>query len=140
MARHNVLSSYLPTSSRAKRGGSIVAIGAIDLAGAALLANRRAAKAERGHPARGAFVSANGVRLHYVERGSGSPVVFLHGNGGMVDDMLISGIVDHAAQSHRAIVFDRRYPAWFSRQDTTTRRPERIPCCRCLRPVRCWAI
>jgi pimeloyl-ACP methyl ester carboxylesterase len=25
----------------------------------------------------------------------------------MVDDMLISGIVDHAAQSHRAIVFDR---------------------------------
>ena len=107
MARQNFLTSYLPMSSRAKRGGSIVAIGAIALAGAALLANRRAAKAERDHPARGAFVTANGVRLHYVERGSGSPVVFLHGNGGMVDDMLISGIVDHTSGSHRAIVFDR---------------------------------
>ena len=107
MARQNFLTSSLPMSSRAKRGGSIVAIGAIALAGAALLANRRAAKAERDHPARGAFVTANGVRLHYVERGSGSPVVFLHGNGGMVDDMLISGIVDHTSGSHRAIVFDR---------------------------------
>jgi pimeloyl-ACP methyl ester carboxylesterase len=47
------------------------------------------------------------VRLHYVERGSGAPIVFLHGNGAMVDDMLISGLVDRMAQSHRAIAFDR---------------------------------
>jgi pimeloyl-ACP methyl ester carboxylesterase len=42
-----------------------------------------------------------------VECGSGAPIVFLHGNGAMVDDMLISGLVDRMAQSHRAIAFDR---------------------------------
>ena len=33
---------------------------------------------------------AGGPRLHYIERGKGQPVVFLHGNGAMVEDMLIS--------------------------------------------------
>jgi pimeloyl-ACP methyl ester carboxylesterase len=34
-------------------------------------------------------------------------VVFLHGNGAMVEDMLSSGVVEHASASYRAIVFDR---------------------------------
>ena len=51
MARSNALSSFVPTSTRAKRRSSIVAVAALALAGAALLANRRAAKAERDNPA-----------------------------------------------------------------------------------------
>jgi pimeloyl-ACP methyl ester carboxylesterase len=34
-------------------------------------------------------------------------VVFVHGNGTMVEDMLISGVFDRTAQSHRAIAIDR---------------------------------
>jgi len=38
--------------------------------------NRRTArKAERDNPPSGKFVRVNGVRLHYVERGHGEPLV-----------------------------------------------------------------
>ena len=49
----------------------------------------------------------DGVRLHYVERGDGEPLVLLHGNGTMIDDMTLSGLVDLAAKQYRVIVFDR---------------------------------
>ena len=107
MARNSNLRAYLPSSHQAKRGGGILAAGALALAGAAIIVNRRAAKAERDHPPLGSFINVDGVRLHYVERGNGPPVVFLHGNGVMIEDMLISGVVDRAARFYRAIAFDR---------------------------------
>jgi len=64
------------------------------LAGSAVLVNRRAAQAERDYLPRGKFQTVDGVRLHYVKNGNGPPVVFLHGNGALVKDMLISGVVD----------------------------------------------
>jgi pimeloyl-ACP methyl ester carboxylesterase len=94
-------------STKATLGG-LAAVSAIALAGAALIVNRRAVRAEKMHPPKGSFVSAAGIRLHYVEQGKGRPVVFLHGNGMMVEDMLISGLVDAAAdRSFRAIAVDR---------------------------------
>ena len=84
MARNSALRSYLPSSQQAKRGGGILAAGALALAGAAIIVNRRSAAAERSHPPLGSFVTSEGVRLHYVERGNGPPVVFLHGNGVMI--------------------------------------------------------
>ena len=91
MPLKNTLAAYLPSSRSAKRQSSILGVAALALAGSAILVNRRAARAEREHPPKGAFVTVDGVRLHYVVRGSGRPVVFLHGNGAMVEDMLISG-------------------------------------------------
>ena len=38
------------------------------------------------HPAAGQFISVEGTRLHYVEQGSGRPVLLLHGNAGFVQD------------------------------------------------------
>ena len=99
--------NYLLSSRHAQRGGGILAAGALALAGAAIIVNWRASKAERAYPPRGSFVTAEGVRLHYVERGSGRPVVILHGNGAMVDDIIISGLLDQTTQSYRAIAFDR---------------------------------
>jgi pimeloyl-ACP methyl ester carboxylesterase len=95
-----------PLLSRSTAGG-LVALGAIALTGSAFIVSRQAAKAERAYPAKGAFVTTGGVRLHYVERGQGRPVVFLHGNGMMVEDMLISGVVEAAEKSYRAIAIDR---------------------------------
>jgi len=40
----------------------------------------RTRKVEREHPPVGQFHTVNGVRLHYIERGEGTPVVLLHGN------------------------------------------------------------
>jgi hypothetical protein len=100
--KNDDLRSYLPSSQQAKRGGGFLAAGAL-----ALAVNRRAATAERCHPPLGSFVTSEGVRLHYVEQGSGPPVVFLHGNGVMIEDMLISRVFDQTARSSRAIAFDR---------------------------------
>jgi pimeloyl-ACP methyl ester carboxylesterase len=72
------------------------------------LVNRHLANnAENDNPPVGQFLEVNGVRLHYVERGSGTPLVLLHGNGSMIQDFESSGLIDLAAKNYRVIVFDR---------------------------------
>lgn len=88
-----------------------VAVG-VTAAAAALtvsaLVNRVIAKnAERNNPPVGKFVEVGGVRLHYIERGQGEPLVLLHGNGSMIQDFSSSGLLDKAARKYRVIVFDR---------------------------------
>jgi pimeloyl-ACP methyl ester carboxylesterase len=76
--------------------------------GIATLINGALARgAERRNPARGAFIEVDGTRLHYIEKGRGSPVVLLHGNQAMADDFEISGVFDLVAEKHRVIAFDR---------------------------------
>jgi len=103
-------------TSLAGRGRAIAqahpyAVGAAATVGAlAILAliNRRFAKnAEKDNPPAGRFLEVNGVRLHYVERGSGAPLVLLHGNISMIQDFESSDLIDLAAKSHHVIVFDR---------------------------------
>ncbi|HUQ26914.1 MAG TPA: alpha/beta hydrolase [Burkholderiales bacterium] len=77
------------------------------LAGAALFVQGRKAKAERDHPPLGRFIEVDGVRLHYVEEGSGPPLVLLHGLGSMVEDFVLSGLIREAAGRYRVIAFDR---------------------------------
>jgi pimeloyl-ACP methyl ester carboxylesterase len=65
--------------------------------------------AERKHPPIGTFIECDGVRLHYIERGnSAAPCVALfHGNGTMIQDFVLSGLVDRLAHNYRVICFDR---------------------------------
>jgi pimeloyl-ACP methyl ester carboxylesterase len=65
--------------------------------------------AERRNPPIGSFIECEGLRLHYLERGdpSGPCVVLFHGNGSMIQDLLISGIVDRLAYRYRVLCFDR---------------------------------
>ena len=86
-------------------GVAAVAIGA--LATLALVNRHLAKKAALDNPPAGRFLELNGVRLHYIERGSGDPLVLLHGNGSMIQDFESSGLIDLAARNHRVIVFDR---------------------------------
>ncbi|WP_336492675.1 alpha/beta fold hydrolase [Methylobacterium nigriterrae] len=82
--------------------GSAAALGA-----SALYAVSKAREAEQRHPPIGSFLTVDGVRLHYVERGSGEPLVLIHGNGTMIEDFLVSGIVDELAKRYRVIIIDR---------------------------------
>jgi pimeloyl-ACP methyl ester carboxylesterase len=77
------------------------------LAISAMVNRHLAKKAETDNPPAGRFLEVNGVRLHYVEHGSGTPLVLLHGNGSMIQDFESSGLTDLAAKSYRVIVFDR---------------------------------
>ena len=68
-----------------------------------------AAAVNRRHPPIGKFVECNGVRLHFLESGKNdSPVlVFLHGNGMMIQDFVTSGLLENAAKNFRVLCFDR---------------------------------
>jgi pimeloyl-ACP methyl ester carboxylesterase len=94
-------------SFRAHPFAVAAAVTAGTLAVSALVNRHLAKKAEHDNPPTGKFLEVNGVRLHYVERGSGEPLVLLHGNGSMIQDFESSGLVELAAKNHRVIVFDR---------------------------------
>jgi pimeloyl-ACP methyl ester carboxylesterase len=52
------------------------------------------------------FIIVEGLRLHYVSRGAGLPVVLLHGNAGFTHDY--SALMQRLAErGYRALAFDR---------------------------------
>jgi pimeloyl-ACP methyl ester carboxylesterase len=65
--------------------------------------------AEWKNPPIGSFIECDGVRLHYIERGNPAArcVVLFHGNGTMIQDLILSGLVDRLASRSRVICFDR---------------------------------
>ncbi|HET9068550.1 MAG TPA: alpha/beta fold hydrolase [Amaricoccus sp.] len=101
-----------------------VAIGVAALVAAALLNRQLARAAERRNPPQGRFLTIDGVRLHYVERGEGQPLVLLHGNGSMIQDFAASGLLEAAARSYRVIVFDRPGYGYSQRPRGTVWSPE----------------
>jgi pimeloyl-ACP methyl ester carboxylesterase len=68
---------------------------------------QRARRAERAHPPTGRLLEVDGVRLHVVERGTGSPVVLIHGNTVNHRDFEASGLMARLAGKHRVIAIDR---------------------------------
>ena len=112
-------SSSAPGWSRA---GVVLGTAAASLAAAALYNGYHTRQIERRHPPAGRFVEVDGVRLHYLDQGTGTPVVLLHGNVVTAEDWVLSGVLDQlAARGHRVIAFDRpgygysdrpRHTAW----------------------------
>lgn len=77
------------------------------LGGAAAFVHQRAWQAQHRNPPRGRFVEVDGVRLHYVERGEGPPLLMLHGLGSMVEELVLSPLFELAAARYRVIAVDR---------------------------------
>ncbi len=87
-----------------------IAGAALALGGAVLANDLVARRNEARHPPRGRFLTVDGVRLHFLERGAAQPgptLVLLHGNGAMAEDFALSGILDELGQTHHVIAFDR---------------------------------
>lgn len=58
------------------------------------------------YPPTGQFVTVDGITLHYIHKGSGKPVVFLH--GGILTGSDFEKVLDLAAKhGYQAIAFDR---------------------------------
>ena len=52
-------------------------------------------------------VFVNGVELHYIKRGQGVPIIFIH--GGLADYRYWGAQIEPFSQRHRVIVYSRRY-------------------------------
>ena len=89
------------------RAAVITGLGVLGGAATALWVQMQARRAERENPPRGKFLEVEGVRLHYVERGAGTPVVLIHGNGVSLEDFEASGLLDRLAADHRVVAIDR---------------------------------
>ena len=91
---------------------AVVAAGVALLAGAAILAyfvlvtRRIAAEAERLVPPIGKFVTLGRNRIHYVEKGEGPPILFIHGLGAHLHHFRHS-LFDAFGPGYRLIALDR---------------------------------
>lgn len=95
----------LSTKSRTSlsvAGATLGSLAAIALANVHL-----ARRAERQNPPFGRFLNVDNVGLHYIDTGSGEPLVFFHGNGSMIEEIASSGLITELQANHRVIVFDR---------------------------------
>lgn len=61
------------------------------------------------------FVEVGGSRLHYCQKGSGKPVVLIHGSNGSFIDFRLS-IMDELSKDFRVMAFDRPGHGYSSRQ------------------------
>jgi pimeloyl-ACP methyl ester carboxylesterase len=122
-----VTKSYRTTTSASSstglRTGAVLA--GIGLAASYFYVRAKTRQAERENPPEGKFVEVDGVRLHYLERGSGPTLVLLHGNGVYTRDFETSGLLQQAAEHYRVIAFDRPGFGYSERPRSTVWTPEK---------------
>jgi pimeloyl-ACP methyl ester carboxylesterase len=97
----------------------------VSLAATAALVARSTRETERANPPLGRFANVGGIKLHYLERGVGPPVVLLHGNALTSTDWEVSGLLDRLALDHRVIAFDRPGFGYSQRPRTVAWTPEK---------------
>jgi hypothetical protein len=83
---------------RSRKRAVLSGSAAAAMASMALWNTYRARKVEQEHPPRGRFVTVDGVRLHYLEKGEGRPVVLLHANVVTAEDFDLSGLRELAGE------------------------------------------
>jgi pimeloyl-ACP methyl ester carboxylesterase len=103
MTKQNENLAFAKTNAGWIAAGSAVAV----MASTALFNQFSKRRAEIATPPVGNFVVVDDTTLHYVDRGKGEAVVFLHGNGVMLQDFEVSGVLALAEPGHRVLAFDR---------------------------------
>lgn len=83
----------------------------------ALETHRRVLRLGETHPPQGALVNVDGVALHYLRRGTGPPVLLLHGSPGFLQDWQLpapgkTSVFDDLARDHTVVAMDRPNYGW----------------------------
>ena len=56
----------------------------------------------------GQYADFNGVKIHYIDRGKGEPIVLLHGGTSSLESWVRTGVVANLEKNFRVIAFDAR--------------------------------
>lgn len=83
-------------------------LGGVGLVGGGLAAfsGATARRIEAAVPRDGELIEVDGERLHFLEQGSGPPILMIHGLGGQMRNFHKS-LVDALAKDHRVVLVDR---------------------------------
>ena len=83
----------------------IVALGVL-LAGLALFSAWTARQVEKAVPPLGRFIEIDGARIHYLDEGSGPPILFIHGLAGQMRNFTHS-LLEPLKSDYRIVMLDR---------------------------------
>jgi pimeloyl-ACP methyl ester carboxylesterase len=56
----------------------------------------------------GKYAEFDGVKIHYIDRGKGEPIVLLHGGTSSLESWVLAGVVANLEKDFRVIAFDAR--------------------------------
>lgn len=73
-------------------------------------------EAEAAHPPIGRFTTVDGLKIHYLDRGTGPALVLMHGINGTVQDFSDT-VMDRLATRYRVIAMDRPGHGYSERAD-----------------------
>ena len=93
--------------TRRSLAGTAALLAAGAAAATAAVIYTRAKRAEGRNPPVGRIIEVDGIPVHVHMMGEGPPLVLLNGNGTMVQDWVISGLVDRLRHEWRVIAIDR---------------------------------
>ncbi len=74
---------------------------------------------EKKNPPEGQFIEIDNLKIHYVEKGKGTPVVLLHGVSSTLNDFTHSPIFEELSKRARVIIPDRPGYGYSERPRTT---------------------
>jgi len=84
----------------------VVALGVLGLGGLVIFTAVTARRVERALPPRGQFIDVSGARIHYLDMGSGPPIVIIHGLGGQIGNFTYA-LLERLTDEFRVILMDR---------------------------------
>lgn len=96
--------------------GIVVALVLLILAGLFLFTVWTAHQVEKNMPPRGKFIDIDGVRLHYIDKGSGPVLLLIHGLAGQVLNFTHS-LLGRLTHDFRVIILDRPGSGYSLRPD-----------------------
>jgi pimeloyl-ACP methyl ester carboxylesterase len=86
--------------------GAVVALVGLVLVGLVLFTAWTARQVEKAVPPRGRFIDVDGARIHYLDEGTGPPLLLVHGLSGQMYNFTHS-LLDKLRHDYRVIILDR---------------------------------
>jgi pimeloyl-ACP methyl ester carboxylesterase len=98
--------------------GIAIALIVLILLGLLLFTAWTARQVEKQMPPRGKFIDIDGVRLHYLDKGNGPPLLLIHGLAGQILNFTHS-LLGRLTRDFRVIILDRPGSGYSLRPDDT---------------------
>src|SRR5246127_2958729 len=84
----------------------VLALVVVSVSGLVIFTDITARRVEKALPPRGQFIEVAGARIHYLDKGTGPPIVIIHGLGGQMGNFTYA-LLERLTDEFRVILMDR---------------------------------